>query len=72
MSGRRNPDEVMANARLVAAAPDLLEALQRYVAQDLAEDSHYSTGQYAGMPKRKTNLHRTAVAAIAKATGVQP
>lgn len=27
-NGRRNPDEVAANARLIAAAPDLLEALE--------------------------------------------
>ena len=46
-----------ANARLIAAAPDLLEALARYVQQDLA---HGLTAN---------NLHRAARAAIANATG---
>ena len=45
------------NARLIAAAPELLEALQRYVAHD----------QRTGLTDN--NLYRTAVAAIEKATG---
>jgi hypothetical protein len=31
MGGRRDPNEVIANARLIAAAPELLEALQEAV-----------------------------------------
>lgn len=50
-------DEANANARLIAAAPELLEALARYVQQDIAH----------GMTEN--NLHRTACFAIAKATG---
>jgi len=49
-------NEWKANARLIAAAPELLEALARYVQQDIAH----------GMTEN--NLHRTARAAIAKAT----
>lgn len=52
-------EQQLANARLIVAAPDLLEALARYVQQDLAH----------GMTDN--NLHRTARAAIAKATGEQ-
>lgn len=56
-------DEVIAyafeadHARLIAAAPELLEALQRYVVGDETE------------ARTDNNLYRTARAAIAKATG---
>ena len=50
-----------ANARLIAAAPDLLEALKLYVLQDnFATDYGYGVGGEA---------KATAEAAIAKATG---
>ena len=48
-----------ANARLIAAAPELLEALVRYVAIDKSEGC------------TDNNLYRSAVAAIAKVTGEQ-
>jgi hypothetical protein len=49
--------ECEANARLIAAAPDLLEAL-RFIADDIAEGV-----------KAKGSWERLARAAIAKATG---
>ena len=54
------PDQINANARLIAAAPELLEALVRYVEIDKSEGC------------TDNNLYRSAVAAIAKATGEQP
>ncbi|WP_374257678.1 hypothetical protein [Aquabacterium sp.] len=56
----RNFPNAEANARLIAAAPELLEALARYVQQDMAH----------GMTDN--NLYRTARSAIAKATGDHP
>ena len=55
LSGRRNASEVVANARLIAAAPDLLAALQSVLANSL--DSQ-------GL----ADAHKQARAAIAKAT----
>jgi len=49
-------DEAMANARLIAAAPDLLEALEAVVAW-------LEQGDHEG------ELHTMATAAIAKAKG---
>ncbi len=51
--------DLFANARLIAAAPELLEALQNMVRLYYGEDRQSQAGQYA----------RAAVAAIAKATG---
>jgi hypothetical protein len=45
-----------ANARLIAAAPDLLAVLVRYVAADSGDET-------------EDQLHKDAVAAIAKARG---
>lgn len=50
------------NASLIAAAPELLEALQNMVRLYYSEDRQDAPGQYA----------RAAVAAIAKATGGSP
>jgi len=56
----RSDAEILANARLIAAAPDLLEAL-KYVLED------------DGLVPRATAATRAVVrAAIAKATGEQP
>lgn len=55
LAGRRNGDEVAANARLIAAAPELLDALELIA--------------NTGMDARQCML--TARAAIAKATGEQ-
>ena len=49
-----------ANARLIAAAPDLLAALREYV------ERHEAEGNPAGLPE-----YELACAAIAKATGDQ-
>jgi hypothetical protein len=49
-----------ANARLIAAAPDLLAALREYV------ERHEADGDPAGLPE-----YELACAAIAKATGNQ-
>jgi NADH dehydrogenase FAD-containing subunit len=54
-----NAEELEANVRLIAAAPELLEALSRYIQQD------------EQMQLTENNLYRTAKAAIAKATGEQ-
>ena len=56
MLGRRSGDEVAANARLIAAAPELLEALKEM--RDWYQ-------KYIGLPACAAN------AAIAKATGEQ-
>ena len=61
---RRDPAECTANARLIAAAPDLLEALQAaYDALGISYPLHSSD-----MDKRGAVLAQ-ARAAIAKATG---
>jgi hypothetical protein len=55
MGGRRDPNEVLANARLIAAAPELLEALRKLRRGDLHQ--------------RARHLYDEAQTAIAKATG---
>ena len=57
MKGRRDTSEVEANARLIAAAPDLLEALQEMV-RTFAKNHPLAVD--------------VARAAIARATGEQP
>lgn len=54
-------NEGMCNARLIAAAPDLLEALQRYYSTDW---------QHRYEDSETTKTRAMARAAIAKATGV--
>ncbi len=61
--GRRNGNEVEANARLIAAAPELLEALEELA--NRAAEIH-GTARHTVMP-----LVHKARAAIAKATGGQ-
>ena len=57
----RTVQECNANARLIAASPDLLEALEGLV---LEKD-------YPGMSEPERQLHQAARAAIAKATGTE-
>lgn len=60
--------ELLANAHLIAAAPDLLEALQLFVAWSEAERNHEGT-TFWGRVEMLTALDASASAAIAKATG---
>jgi hypothetical protein len=55
------PEEMRANARLIAAAPDLLEALQ--------ELYHLIDSAHDGERVFTTEMQKKAKAAIAKATG---
>ena len=57
MGGRRDAAEVAANVRLIAAAPDLLEALQRLMPLLI---------QHAG--SKSGSAFAQAIAAVAKAT----
>ncbi len=59
------PEEHAANVRLIAAAPDLLEALQDVDALWM----HHSIAHGDG---KISPLHEKVIAAIAKATGEQP
>lgn len=63
--------EAKANARLIAAAPELLEALEEVVN---SQDERFPVGSIDAQDKwatRRTNALNTARAAIAKATGTQ-
>ena len=57
LRGRRSSDETRANARLIAAAPDMLEALQNLMRH---------------MPDYADTVWIDAQAAIARATGAKP
>jgi hypothetical protein len=60
-----------ANARLIAAAPELLEAAKLVLAWYEAEDDHSKTDFYERLEMCRQS--ETALrAAIAKATGAQP
>ena len=63
--------ELAANARLIAAAPDLLEALREMVAGDAEaiEDAERIGIQF---PDEMLATYNKACAAIAKATGERP
>lgn len=60
MGGRRDGDEVAANARLIAAAPDLLAALEAILPDAIAN--------HIGGPDTQARID-AARAAIAKAKG---
>lgn len=64
-------DVIHPDMRLMAAAPDLLEALQLFVAWSEAERNHEGT-TFWGRVDMLTALDASARAAIAKATGAQP
>ena len=65
LSSPRGPDERDANARLVAAAPELLAALERCIAvfNELADAGNYP------LPLFNTGGWKFAYDAVAKATG---
>ena len=62
--GGNDPDQALANARLIAAAPDLLEALEAMIEEWI----DYATLNNLGDPGAKHNI-KLARAAIAKAKG---
>lgn len=68
MGGRRSSAEVAANTRLIAAVPDLLEALEGYVTTIAAAGG----GDKALFMAAIREADNKARAAIAKATGAQP
>lgn len=70
VGGRQHP-QTDANARLIAAAPDLLEALQEVVAGD-AEEIEDAKRLGVPFPDEMLAAYHKARAAIAKATGEQP
>ena len=70
VGGPQHPG-TQANAHLISAAPDLLEALQLFVAWSEAERNHEGT-TFWGRVDMLTALDASASAAIAKAAGAQP
>ena len=73
LAGRRGGDEVAANTRLIAAAPDLLESIQELIAAQNAEGR--PAGGFSLKPATREHQRRVFLAwqrihaAIAKATG---
>ena len=61
-----------ANARLIAAAPDLLDALEAAVAANPQSYIHQGTGRHDPEPAPRPQWVLDALAAIAKATSSQP
>ena len=60
--------EALSNASLIAAAPELLEALEKLVAWSKAESDHKGTTFWERLEMLR-DLDASAAAAIAKATG---
>lgn len=72
LAGRRNGDEVAANARLIAAAPELLEALR--IAREfmsIASDWNFHEAEINGEMRSTYDWLEVVDTAIAKATGEQ-
>ncbi|OUJ16378.1 hypothetical protein HK28_00110 [Acetobacter sp. DsW_063] len=67
LTGRRNPEQVIANAHLIAAAPELYEALEETLEQAIAcFTHHYGENPEGGsLPEYITK----AQSALAKARG---
>lgn len=67
---KENKDELLANAKLIAAAPEILEALQEMVNGD---KEAIEEAELLGIPFPEPMLesYKKAVAAIAKALGSQ-
>lgn len=61
-------ERAKANARLMAAAPELLEALEKFIAWSKAESDHKGTTFWERLEMLR-DLDASAAAAIAKATG---
>jgi len=60
--------EMEANARLIAAAPDLLEALEAIRARIDGEWDNPALVKFGGLRDTKEDIHALATEAIAKAT----
>lgn len=71
LQGRRVPSEVEANATLMAAAPELLEALKELLAAELAIFPSAEAGKEAqdAWADRRAAARNNAAFVIAKATG---
>lgn len=67
---RRTGKEVAANARLIAASPDLLEAAKFVLAWYEAEDDHSKEPDFWKRVAMSRNSEAALRAAIAKAEGV--
>ena len=68
----QSAQEAADNARLIAAAPDLLEALKAWLASDRADQSIIAGRDVDGHPLSAAGVARVkARAAIARATGGQ-
>lgn len=64
------PTNAEANARLIAAAPELLEALQKSIAlADSNRDAALALGREVIRPPEMQAVYERCVAAVAKATG---
>lgn len=74
VSNLRAPSEVEANARLIAAAPDLLEACQELIGviDSVDGEADYSKEEWAALGSAKLHAEDRIRAAIARATGEQP
>jgi len=77
LTGRRSNDETMANARLIAAAPDMLEALSIARAEIVALERDMETLLRGDFVKGRTHEETgdpllVVEAAIARATGEKP
>jgi hypothetical protein len=71
-AGSQEAEETRANARLIAAAPELLEALQEMFAAERANSFEIVGRDTDGHPLNAMGVARKkAIAAIAKATGEQ-
>lgn len=67
-SGRAPRSEAVANARLIAAAPDLLEALEAIRARIDGEWDSPALVKFGGLRNTNEDIHALAMEAIAKAT----
>ena len=71
LRGRRGNDETHANARLIAAAPDLLDALKDAVAK-LEKDARDTATAFGITEWRKTAPHTAEITSRARAALKEP